>query len=170
MSGDVDIKNIQSITKEELLSFYDKYILPSSPERSVLSVHVKSQVAITQQEFSTQLAEGVKAFVTSEGYEIPPAELSEVLQSDMSVLPEKLFSTLIARGYDPSRVERSLVKGQEMFAAQTTPVANGTVRECPLREVKVSDLTAFRSTLELDEKPLPVQPLETFYESGSPKL
>ena len=42
--GETDIATIKRISKEELLSFVDKYIHPSSPHRSVLLVRVQSQV------------------------------------------------------------------------------------------------------------------------------
>jgi hypothetical protein len=54
--------NIQNISKEELLSFYDLYIHPSSPHRSVLSVHVQSRVEPQPTDLSQQLDESAGAF------------------------------------------------------------------------------------------------------------
>lgn len=38
-----DVKELKTITKESLLEFYDKLIMPNSPQASTISVHVQSQ-------------------------------------------------------------------------------------------------------------------------------
>lgn len=38
-----DVDELKSITKESLLEFYDKWIMPDSPDAATISVHLKSQ-------------------------------------------------------------------------------------------------------------------------------
>jgi len=172
--GDTDIINVQKVSKEELLSFYDRYIHPSSPTRSVLSVHVASQIQPAPSHFAEQLLDGIKLFVASEGYEIPPLELSSALQGELSTVPQKLYALIMSKGYDKARVEVSMAKGTEILKAQTE--MNGIVHRVEGngskggKEIRITDPGAFKKTLKVDIKPMPVQPLETFYESSSPKL
>ena len=153
---------------------YDKYIHTSSPHRSVLSVHVKSQIESSLPGFGEQLAEGVRLFIANEGYDVPPSEVAESIKGDLSQLPQRLFAVIVKHGYDQERALQSLEKGAEMFKAQTevNGEPNGEVKHKPegLREIKIQDMKAFRKTLKLDEKPTPVQPLEIYYESQSPRL
>jgi insulysin len=174
-SGETDIANIKNISKEELLTFYNKYIHPSSPHRSVLSVHVKSQIEHHPPTLEDQLAQGVRLFITNEGYDIPPTEVTEAVQGDLSLVPQKIYALILKHGYNQERVAKSLAKGADMFTAMIAPTANGTVKEDGiktqvLKEVRIEDLQKFRATLEVGGKPAPVQPLETFYECESPKL
>ena len=137
---------------------------------------MKSQVEPSPSQFLKQLAEGISSFVASEGYDIEPSELALVLEGgDLDLIPQKLYATIIARGYDKARVERSLAKGKEIFTSQRESMnasaqENGVVRKSSLKEISVDDIRQFRKTLKLKDKPAPVQPLETFYERGSPKL
>jgi len=172
--GETDITNIKSISKEELLSFYNKYIHPSSPHRSVLSVHVKSQIENKVPDFAQQLADGVRIFIAKEGYDIPPGEVTEAVKDDVNSLPQNLYTLILKHGYDKDRVAGSMAKGSEMFKAQISMngVANGAAgpRWNLLKEIKVEDIQKFRNTLRVGDKPTPVQPLETFYECESPRL
>lgn len=116
----------------------------------------------------------MRIFIANEGYDVPPSEVTEAIEGDLSQLPQRLFALIIKHGYDQARALQSLEKGAEMFKAQTevSGEINGQVNHKPegLRETKIQDLKAFRKTLKLDEKPSPVQPLEIYYESQSPRL
>jgi hypothetical protein len=166
---------VQKVSKEELLSFYDRYINPSSPSRSVLSVHVTSQIPPPASHFTEQLLEGIKFFVASEGYDLNPSEIAAAIQGDLDLLPQKLCTLLVSKGYEKMRVELSMAKGSDILKAQTgmnglVHPSGGNGLEGGVKEVRVTDLPAFKNTLRKDVRPMPVQPLETFYESGSPKL
>ncbi len=175
-TGEVDIANIKKISKEELLAFVDKHIHPSSPDRSVLTVHVKSQIEPKATAFEDQLAEGVRLFIANEGYDIPPSKVTEAVKGDRAVLPETLYSILLSHGYNQERVMKSMTKGADMFKAQTEIMTNGDAHQSNgihpnvLKEIRINDVQSFRTTLLMDDKPVPVQPLETFYECESPRL
>jgi len=175
-SGETDIANIKKISKTELLAFVDTYIHPSSPHRSVLVVHVKSQIETKVPVFEDQLAEGVRLFITNEGYDIPPSKITEAVKGDISLLPQTLYSILLSHGYDQERVTKSMTKGADMFKAQTEIMMNGSAKESNgtyshvLQEVRIQDIQKFRAGLPMDDKPVPIQPLETFYECESPRL
>jgi insulysin len=173
-SGETDVANIKTISKEELLSFYDKHIHPSSPHRCVLSIHLKSQIESKVPDFAQQLADGVRIFIANEGYDIPPAEVAEAVNGDVNSLPQNLYALILQHGYDKDRVAASMAKGKEMFEAQITMNGDSDGVATPiskvLKEVMVEDIKKFRSTLRVGDKPAPVQPLETFYECESPRL
>lgn len=174
--GEIDIANIKKISKESLLAFVDKYIHPSSPDRTVLTVHVKSQIEPKATTFEDQLAEGVRLFITNEGYDIPPSKVTEAVKGDPAVLPETLYSIILSHGYDQERVMKSMTKGADMFKAQTEVLTNGNAHQSKvghpnvLKEIRIDDVQSFRTTLLMDDKPVPVQPLETFHECESPRL
>lgn len=174
MLGETDIENIKTISKDELLAFYDKYIAPSSPHRSILSVHVKSQIARPPPDFHQQLAERIRLFIAQEGFDIPPSEVAEVVKGDMSRIPQEILALIIKHGYDRELAVKSMAKGKSMLEAQIA--ANGAsagesvASVNVLKEVKIDDICTFRATLTVGDKPMPMQPLEMFYESHSPKL
>ena len=167
------IANIQNISKEELLAFCDKYIHPSSPHRSVLSVQVKSQIESKPPDFAQKLAEGIKQFIAKEGYEISDTEVAETLKHEMSLIPQALFAAIVKHGYDKGRVAASMTRGADILKAQAAhanSAGQDSGRRSVLKEVRVDDIKSFRSTLPMGEKPSPTVPLETFYELESPKL
>ena len=45
-----DAANIKALTKSDMLEFYNTYILPSSPMRSKLSVHLNAQTSVETKE------------------------------------------------------------------------------------------------------------------------
>jgi len=73
---EADIARVSSISKENLLSFYDKYINPSSPRRSVLSIPIKSQTL--GHTFDSPQNTEESEFVTNEGYNIPSHQVFKV--------------------------------------------------------------------------------------------
>ena len=174
MLDETDIENIKAISKDELLAFFDKYINPASPHRSVLSVHVKSQIAHQPPDFHQQLADNIRLFIAQEGFDIPPSEVAEVVKGDTSQIPQKILALIIKHGYDKDLAMKSVAKGSAILEAQiaatAVPSGDGQVSANLLKEVKIDDIRKFRATLRVGEQPLPVQPLETFYESHSPKL
>ena len=159
--GETDIATIKRISKGELLSFVDKYIHPSSPHRSVLLVRVQSQVEKQLPSSEDRLVADVRVFLAGEGYDIPPSEVEEAVKMDTSLIEQNLRDLMLKRGYDQERVAQTLGK-PDLLNAQV--VVNGRAMPNVLKEVTVNDLE-FRNTLKLDNKPVPIQPLETFYVS-----
>src|SRR5208282_5802350 len=113
------MENIKQISKEELLSFFDKHIHPSSLHRSVLSVHVKSQIENNLPNSADQLVADVRLFIVDEGYDIPPSEVADAVNGDFSSIPDRISSLLLKHGYDRDRVAQSLAKSTKVFNAQT---------------------------------------------------
>lgn len=122
------------------------------------------------------MTEGVRLFIANEGYDIPPSKITEALKGDLATLPKTLYSIILSYGYDEERVTKSMAKGAEMFKAQMEVMMNGEAKQSNgvhpnvLKEIRVEDVSKFRATLPMDDKPVPVQPLETFYECESPRL
>ena len=141
------------------MSFVDKYIHPSSPHRSVLSVHVKSQIEKQLPSSEEQLVAEVRVFLAGEGYDILPSEVEEAVKGNTSLIEHSLRDLMLKRGYDPQRVSQTLAK-PDLSNAQAA--LKGGAMPNVLKEVTVDDLE-FRNTLKVDDKPAPIQPLETFY-------
>jgi hypothetical protein len=124
------------------------------------------------------MADNVRLFIASEGYDIPPPEVAEAVKGDPSFIPQNLYSVIVKHGYNKDRVAVSMAKGAEILKAQiaantvTNGVTNGdgAAKTKVMKEVKVDDIHKFRNTLKAGEKPAPIQPLETFYESHLPRL
>ena len=120
------------------------------------------------------MADNVRLFIANEGYDIPPPEVAEAVKGDPSLIPQNLYSVIVNHGYNKDRVAASMAKGAEILKAQieANSITNGDgpAKTQVMKEVKVDDIHKFRSTLKAGEKPAPVQPLETFYESHSPRL
>lgn len=135
------------------MSFYNRHIHPSSPHRSVLSVHVKSQIEHQPPDFAQQLAENVRLFIANEGYDIPPPEVADAVKGDPSLIPQSLYAVIVKHGYNKERVAGSMAKGAEILNAQIAMngVANGESAAKPqvLKEVKVKDIHKFRGTLKM---------------------
>jgi insulysin len=155
--GETDIAYIKQISKEELLSFVDKFIHPSSPDRSVLSVHIQSQVEKRAPSPNDELVEGIRLFLAGEDYEIPLPELTQAVEVETSLIKQSLRDLILKHGYESQRVEQTLERAEILNA----PKINGEAKSVALKEVNAKDLE-FRNTLKIDEKPAPIQPLETF--------
>jgi hypothetical protein len=99
--------------------------------------------------------------------------VAEVVKGNMSRIPQEILALIIKHGYDKDLAIKSMEKGSAMLEAQIAANAatgNGEISANVLKEVKIDDIQKFRATLGVGEQPLPIQPLETFYESHSPKL
>jgi hypothetical protein len=131
---------------------------PSSPHRSVLSVHVKSQIEKQLPSPEDQLVADVRGFIAGEGYDIPSPEMEEVVKGDIGQIKQNLRRLMLQRGYDQERVTQTLEK-QELPNPQ--PALNGGAIPKVLKELAVEDLE-FRNTLKVDNKTAPIQALETF--------
>ena len=107
------MENIKQISKEELLSFIDKYIHPSSPHRSVLSVHVKSQIENHLPNSTDQLVTDVRLFIAGEGYDISPSEVADAIKGDFSSIQDRISTLLLKHGYDESVWLKVLQKVQK---------------------------------------------------------
>ena len=99
----------------------------------------------------------VRLFLAKEGYDIPPSELQEAV-NESPLMEQRLRDIILKHGYDNHRVERSLAQRELLRDSSTNGVAIPNL----LKEVVVEDLK-FRHTLKVDDKPTPIQPLETFY-------
>jgi hypothetical protein len=124
-------------------------------------VHVKSQIESHPPTSTDQLVGDIRSFIASEGYDLPPSEVADAANGDYDQITQNLRSLMLKHDYNKSRVDESLAKRAEMnnspSSTKTTPKSN------ILREVKVDDVRSFRKTLKVDQKPAPVQSLETFY-------
>jgi hypothetical protein len=125
-------------------------------------VHVKSQIESHPPTSTDPLISDVRSFITSEGYDIPPSEITETINGDYDQITQNLHSLILKHGYDKTRVEESLARRAETNGSPSTTKTTGRCNI--LKEVKVDDIDSFRKTLKADQKPSPVQSLQTFYE------
>lgn len=89
---EVDISNVEKLTKEDLREFFKQYIHPSSPTRSKLSVHVRSHAsdnkAATPAEPPKETADGEKVeVVVPDQLDIPKG--NTILKTDEDIVAFK---------------------------------------------------------------------------------
>lgn len=123
-----DIEALRSISKEEVLSLFMKYIHPSSPTRAKLSVHIQSQVK--QRLFTARAAEELKKRleatlgVAGAGtVPMPPAEAWEMLlkgQTSVDAVKEFVKDALAAGGAPPAQT----AEGSDVSSTATSAMPN----------------------------------------------
>ena len=154
--------------KEELLSYIDTHIHPSSPHRRVLSVHVKSQAKQNVANIREQLLGDDGLLIAGEGYDVRPPDVEKAIEREVEPITQNLQSLNLTHGYDQEQMEQSLAKWTHMFESQLAkngePTGAAAVASV-LNEVTVEDIDKLRRTLKVDDKPAPVQQLQTFFES-----
>ncbi|KAI8375164.1 Metalloenzyme, LuxS/M16 peptidase-like protein [Blakeslea trispora] len=151
-----DIKQIELITKDSLLSFYDTYIMPESPKNQSVSVHVVSQKA-------NQLAADEK-FTIEFAYPV----LVHLELVDKNQMPEDDFKALVED--TPLQTEADLRNClSDTFKLTDTDIENVIDKvkqgpsalskrdhtKLPKSYIHVHDHTKFKSGMNLSVAPTP---------------
>ena len=162
MLGEKRIAHLKEISQDAVLAFFDEYICPTSCNRSLLSVQVKSQIEKGESGGNAQLLAEVRVLLASEGYNIPPAEVSSAVQGDPPEILTNLTSLLLRHGYDDhDRISQTIGRLESLAMGSKETYDTSPLKV--LKETNVEDLEQFRSSLEVGEYPKPIEPLETFY-------
>jgi len=155
MLEDAEMQTLRSISREDLLVFYYKYIHPSSPDRRVLSVHVKSQIPEETVHAPQRSVDGETVFLENRGYIIYPNEHTEPEESDGN-LPFKNrghgMIGCLAKFFELDKA----IKGVKYWI--------GHCQSPILKQIglTVDGIQSFQRRLVSSAKVTPVRPLATF--------
>ncbi|ODQ53020.1 a-pheromone processing metallopeptidase Ste23 [Saitoella complicata NRRL Y-17804] len=181
---DADVENLKTISKDDLLRYYDEYVMPGSATRRKLSVHMQSQKAVPDSlpapADHSKFIQGLSMFLNANQLEVSTEDLQSLLvgleNGAMTELPGKLRTYLIdVKKADPLKVDAALAQGMTILQAQMPQAAAEEKEVKAGDEVKVEymqvlDTTAFKAGLLLSPAPRPVAAFETFYEAPEAKL
>lgn len=178
---DIDAAIIRNLTKDDVVKFYNKFISPSSPDRSKISVHMHA-AAIPQQPSDVAKGEQQKALLaqalsqfllTQSGISADAARLSKALGDIDLTKPESIITsvtTFLAEEMKlaDEKVKTVIAQGTKVLV-QLLPALIGPP---PPEEVEgdqgiiIEDISAFKAGLEMTKGARPVRPLVEFEESS----
>lgn len=166
-----DIENLKTITKQEVVDFYNKYISPSSPTRSVMYINIKSAKAkpLTAGQITTSVFASLAAKYK---FDISPEEYTE-----LSTKVQKLGHQTDASKYVQTMLEK---KGKGAISAKFIEDAIREIEDLSRAEQQprgrtlgdeytVKSTAWFKSRIPLTEAPVPVKDVSV-YEEDAAKL
>ncbi|WPH03713.1 putative zinc protease [Acrodontium crateriforme] len=189
-----DVKNIEPLTKQDMLDFYRELILPGSPHRSKASVHLVAQASADTIAVNTDPAEQKMRLVT-----ILSKSLTQLgIQPDNAALATRLDKVdftggdsdgILAAvggylketaGIAAEQIEQVLAQGKIVLAQALPSIGikpNGTdtIETAPTEEkektktIIIDDVKAFKASMPLGAGAKPVRDLSEF-EELEPKL
>jgi insulysin len=154
---------VETLTKVDIIDFFVKYISPSSPHRSKLSIHVNSQInAGATTNFSVAAS---KVFLQDlKAAEVPVNEpqyhaLSKAEPSVDAVIG--FWSPYLEKLPNVSAEKRNELLARVKELAKKHPMENKNSIEGKLKEgtVVIEDLAEFRKGLQMSNPATPVIPL-----------
>ena len=192
---DQQAEQIQSLTKEDLTKFFNRYIDPQSPQRAKLSVHLKARTdpdklndATSPEEKKAKLTEVLEKFSTAMGMGVDMNELNALYQdvefvqsrkSDiMQVYTRYLVKQNIVSEDQLSEVEDEVAKLLEALlpslGIELKPEVDGDDDQAdlppapPVKETTyIDDVRKYKSSLQASAGPQPVTDLLQFEDFDS---
>ncbi|PWZ00255.1 hypothetical protein BCV70DRAFT_206508 [Testicularia cyperi] len=177
-----DVEAIDSVTKQQILDLFNRYIHPASTQRSKLSVHLCS-TATPGARFSSAAVDALQAALASQpGVDVPAAAYDELRASNPSVEAVKdMASDAMAQSPEPVAPELSkqLLNLIDQLAADHPYVENKSDGQAsqngdaavqtsnqPVRSAippqPIHDPTLFKANLHTTKAATPVKPLAEF--------
>jgi insulysin len=154
---------VETLTKEDILDFFVKYISPSSPHRSKLSIHINSQIkpgattnfSVAASKFFLQDLKAANVPVNEPQYHA----LSKAEPSVDAVIG--FWSPYLEKVPNVSAEKRNELLAKVKELAKIHPMENKNNVEGKLKEgtIVIEDLAEFRKGLEMSKPVTPVIPL-----------
>lgn len=147
------VEILETITKQEFIQFFDKYINPMNENLSsgISSVYLKSQ-CVPEVPHSKLLASGLNNYIYSNNIDIDFDRLEAIIKESNEELPKIVDSLSEVVGKDA----RSLQNDLELQLLQPVP-------DIYPRGNLVESISEFRSGHKLGESVEPIEPLSNFY-------
>jgi insulysin len=188
-----DVEHIESLTKNDLIAFYDNFITPSSPARAKIAVHLLAQndatAAISQivePEAKLQLIiRALTQFLDAQGIPTNKEQLARRLKGvDLNLANPVAFIAamrlhLVEDAKMPDAqaqqvVEQGLLMMKTSIPAETGSGTSPGVSSIPVsangtKVMRIDDVRAFKACLQLSLGPQPVRKLSDF-EDNEAKL
>lgn len=164
-----DVEAIAQTTKEQVVDLFMKYIHPSSPTRSKLSVHLNS-TASPALRFSTNAVDALEQAVNAQGIPVPK-EAFETLRSQQPAIEtvKDMAAQALAQSSTPLPAEgvKQMLQLVDSLAAQFPFTDASTVDAPPAVKVEsaikpqdVTDATAFKAQLNASKAAVPARSFE----------
>lgn len=161
-----DAKNVKSLTKADMIEFFQTYIKPGSPTRAKVSVHLVAQASAESDEKMSELLKSlsldkptetkVKASLLRPEMRGNKESLQLYLKTELN-LPEDKVAAVVAAAEDPA----------------TGPKENGTLSDVKPQAgpepVVITDIRSFRASLQATPGARPTEDLSK-YEDLDAKL
>lgn len=165
LTGERDAILLQTVTKDEVLAMFAKYIDPASSTRSKLSVHLRSQKP-TARKFSLPAAQAFLVLLRTHNVPIDEEKYLALSASEPPIAAVKAHWTdVLVNGKDPEvRVDpvvaSTLLQELDVLGAKYPAVGEGVVELSPSL-VYIKDGKEFRQGLKLLG---PARAVEEFYD------
>lgn len=179
---------LRTITKQEIVEFYEKYITPSSPQRAKLSIHLiaeksteknKAPNLLTPEQQKQMLVQNLTQFLSDAGIKAEVEVLSRSFKDVDISTPENIASTVgnylkedwkLDDGKYTDVMERGIALLKELHPQLVAQSVNENEGEDILKDsVVIEDVVAWKAGLTLTRAARPVRPLVEFEET-EPKL
>lgn len=177
---------IKNLNKSKVVEFYNKFISPSSPQRSKTSVHMHAAttpsppatlgdlVKVPLQQQKTMLSQALSQFLSTQGgISVDATALSEALGDTDLTKPESIIAsvtTFLAEDMKlaDEKVKTVIAQGASVLKQLLpTLVGPGPPGEEEWDQgIVIEDISAFKAGLEMTKGARPVRPLVEFEESS----
>ena len=148
--GEREAQLIETLTLNDVLDFYDTFLLPTSSTRSKLSIHAHPKAKSTAQ-FSKVAAQIFLEDIKSWDVPVDEAEYTKLSATEPSVEAIKKFWTPYLS--DSPALTLLLARIDEL--AQLHPVVKADDNSLPSDVVIIGDLAKWKTTLQLTPAPIP---------------
>lgn len=181
---------LRTITKQELVEFYEKYISTSSPHRAKLSVHLiaeksteknKSPNLLTPEQQKQILVQNLTQFLSGVGVKAEPEILSKSFKDVDTSSPENIVTAVAAYlkedwKLDDKKIAEVVEQGRTLLkelhpqlVGQNAGNAADGEEDILKDSIVIEDVVAWKAGLTLSRAARPVRPLAEFEET-EPKL
>uniref|UniRef100_A0A060T1A7 ARAD1C18700p n=1 Tax=Blastobotrys adeninivorans TaxID=409370 RepID=A0A060T1A7_BLAAD len=167
-----DAELIRQLSKKDIVDFFNKYISPTSPDRTKLVVHIRSQCS-PKQSLHNLVACSVVNVATSldRSLDIEVDDIRKAIADSTEGEEGTLSETLdkVKKHLHETYPDHTdLCNKVASVAAETVESQiNGDTRKKYPEGIKIEDGTAYKETLQLSEHPQPVVDLDTYWDAGS---
>ncbi|WVR07976.1 hypothetical protein IAU60_005019 [Kwoniella sp. DSM 27419] len=166
---DADVAALRKLTKEDILSLLKEYIVTSSPTRSKVSVHLKSQMSGNKAlKFDLASAGSLVENFAKAGIAVDQSAVQQLLSTGPSLETVKKFAVGVIDAAetvaDEVKQQLKAVVASLQGAPEATPAVEGQEpAEQGVRKsnIYVEDLIAFKAGLIPSKAAFPVEPLKT---------
>lgn len=190
---DLDVEQIEPLTKADIIAFFDQYLNPASPSRAKISVHMVAQSSAkdiakttSPQDQTEKILVRLTQFLNSQGVVADPEKLAARLEGvnaaggDVEGLVNAIFAYLV----QDQNVEMEKVKviieqgkalmgtvlpsvGVDVTASSTVPEKNGSeeVVVAGKEPEFITDVHTFKASLGVSAGARPVKDLSEFEET-----
>jgi len=169
---DADVETIREITKNEMIDFYNKYIDPSSPGRSKVSVHLHAAAKPDSAEMKPVLAKTISEQISKLGITVDVQGLTAALADVDISKSDGILSAVVGHIEKTQKVAEdtlSALKEQGQKLMKGLPQFGGSANDAEdlgdFGEDITEDIASFKAGLEISRGARPVKPLEMFEET-----